>query len=373
MKKYLSCLLSVVLLTACEEELAIIDLNEEKQLSVNALIDVSQPVHRIYCDYVVGGKATPVSDAEVELSVNGQWVESLTPCDTLPGVYLSTCTLHSGDTVRLRVSTPTQYDEAWAEAIVPAPILVTEASADIEYQSFFQSESLPYYRSALSLQKQSSSDTYGRLLAGVRVTNVYGWVEMDFSNGEILSEQPDSLTCDSLYEVRVLDDLCLTQGKGYVENPENDMLGYNVVWQNHYHLFSDRYFEDNAYRMHYYTSRQSVSNLKFSLLDNDSHTIYNRNHPLYGCRYKVLKSSADGRFKTILYGKRCDVALFYQLYSIEASEYYYLQTLSSEMDLADTNMAYAKPRFLPQNVHHAFGFFAIENCTRGWITGCGEE
>ena len=368
MKKYLSSLLSVVLLSACEENLALINLDEKPQLSVNALIDASQPVHRIYCDCVSEGKATPLSDAVVELSVNDQWVETLTQCDTLPGVYLSTCSLQSGDTVRLKVSSPTFPEEAWAEAIVPAPFLVTEASADIEYQSFFQQMLLPYYRSSLSLQKQGSSDTYGRLLAGVRATNVYGLVEMDFSNGEILSELPDSITCDSLYEVRVLDDLCLTQGKGYVENPENDMLGYNVVWQNHYHLFSDQYFEDNAYQMHYYASKHSVYDLQFSLLEYDSPTIYNSQHPLYGCRYKVLKASSDGRFKTILYGKRCDLALFYQSYSIDASEYYYLQTLSSEIDLADTNMAYAKPRFLPQNVHNALGFFAIENCTRGWIT-----
>ena len=350
----------------CEENLDTITIQEEPQLCVNALWDNTTPTHRIYCSCISQGESTPVQDAVIEISVNGQLVETLDhPSDQEPGVYLSTCTMQTGDTLLLRAVSPAFPQGVWAEAIVPQPFVVTEASAEIEYQSFHNDIASPYYQTALSLQKQSPTAYYGRLLSSIHSTQVYGRLTMDFSTGDILEEFSDTLVTDSVFEVKVLDDLCLTQGKGYVENPEDDMLGYNPVWQNHYHLFTDKYFSGDTYLMHYYVSCDASG---FSLLPYGSSTILNRNHPLYGHRYKVLSVSADGHIKTILYDKECIVNLFYEVHSISSSEYYYLQTLSAERDLTDTNMAYSKPRFIPQNVHNGLGFFAIENVTRGRIS-----
>lgn len=359
--------LSCLALSGCEEKLDTLIIQAEPQLSVNALWDASEPTHRIYCSCVSRCEATPVEDAVIEISVNNQLIETVEHAEEdAPELYLATCPLRSGDRVRLKVTCPAFPQGVWAETVVPEPFVVPKAKAEVEYQSFYKQEAEPYHKATLSLEKRGEVASYGRILSGIWATYVYGKVVMDFADGTILEELADTLETDSVFEVKVLDDLCLTDGKGYVENSEDDMLGFNPVWQNHYHLFTDKYFSDGAYRMHYYVSQSRKPG--FSLLSDDSHTINSRNHPLYGRRYTVLSASDDGRIKTILYSKAEEYALFYEVHSLTEAEYYYLQTLSTERDLADTNMAYTKPLFLTQNVQGGLGFFAIESVVRGRIS-----
>lgn len=64
-----------------------------------------------------------LSDASVEVSINGRHVETLTPRANIQGrvTYPSTVRPQSGDTVRLRAVCK-GYDDALAEVIVPQPV-----------------------------------------------------------------------------------------------------------------------------------------------------------------------------------------------------------------------------------------------------------
>lgn len=369
-KVFIFTLLSLCLWCGCTETLDY--LVPDSQVCVNAIMDATSGYNKIYCTRLDGGKSWPMENVSLQLYRNGELVETiLHAADDEPGVFISNATFQPGDSVRIEVNCPEANKLIYAETQVPFPVQITGADTLSLVQTFNDSRTEARCRIQLDLRKTDPRPTYYRLMSGFQIRHQLSVAECDYETGTLIAER-DSISQKRTYLVDILDDLALTDGKGYVESERNDVLGYVTIYKNKFRIFSDLFFSQNRYQLTYYTVPY-LYHLTPAELASSSFIMQDPNHFLYGKSYKILGFSADGTHQFLLYSKGYNAKLFYDVISISADEYHYLKGISVDDSTGDQNEPFMNPIVLPYNVHNAIGIFAIEYSAHGEIKNGGVE
>jgi len=361
-------ILSIIILllyfiSGCKEEMDLISPSD--QICINALLNAQSGDNNIYCNYITDGKVYPVDDANICLYCNDNLIETIDTQSNQPGIYHSISKFNTGDLVRIEIRRPSTEEVIWAEIDVPSPVTVEKTDTLSVTQTFSDGLSRACCRMQLQLIKENGTENYYRLMSGFQKEFLYGIAEVDYETGRLIAER-DTMVHFRIFQVDILNDLALTDGKGYVESERNDMLGYVVIYKNLYKIFTDRFFSNDEYLLSYYTaSYRNWENQ--SLLPQNAPTMTDSTHYLYGKQYKVLSLTEDGRHQVMLYCKNQKASLFYDVISISPDEYYYLQALNINACTDEHNEPFMNPIVLPQNFHHANGIFSIEWHTKGEI------
>ncbi len=130
MKKLYILLAIITLATACKED---IPLNADSTVGVlcaNGIIYSDSDSNYLLITETGMDKARELNTALVELTVNGELVEEISVCDTIPGRYNIKTILHDGDQVRFDIHNLDKH--AYFEGVMPKKVENLEVSYDIE-------------------------------------------------------------------------------------------------------------------------------------------------------------------------------------------------------------------------------------------------
>ena len=343
-----------VALTACETELPL-DVEEmDDILCMNGFLTAESDSNFVYITTTGKQKYKNVQNAEVQLTINGETVETVNKPDEYSGRYRLTTKFNAGDNVRIDVNCNGKH--IWAEEVAPEKIDDLSAkinTSKIEYEHvenfWYDTES---YRADYTINfsdKENQTDYY-RLLIGskVNVHETYNFVEYVYD--EETWDLADSVVTfhDSTFYHNNVPDInygyenepILTDGESKDNSSNNnsmtsddlDLFIMMLETKNKYRIFDDRRFENSTATIHVYNT---ISPLNYRHAYGFSDYIYTVD---YQAIVRVLK--------------------------ISASYYYYLQAINiMQAEGYDDMSELSGPIKLPSNVNNGGGNIAIATPT----------
>lgn len=330
MKTYPVCLLFAVLLAiSCENEIPFNLKENPPKLVMNALIDAESRDNCLYLSLTGQTQTSPVTDATVEVRINGQLRETVhaqpeSSTNYFPNRYVITSAFSAGDVVRIDVLTPDGNYHAWAEETVPYPIHAIERVDTMSrYLSRYNyTERQLQYK--ITFADRPDEPNFYRLVLETRTTS-----QQRAESGR------DTTATYRYYSLINYEDVVLADGNPSTTEDRDNGIFDKV--ENKYSTFDDSRFANASYTM----------------------TVYNRPFPDYGYY------NPDSVFHV-----KTDVTV--RLLSITKDEYYYLNALSTiDSDGYDDHIN--EPVRLPGNVNGGLGIVGFSTERRYKIDICDED
>ena len=307
---YICLLLAAFSLISCENELSFNFRENPPKLVMNAFINADSLNNVLFLNLTGRKQAAHVTDATVEIRVNGQLRESLRPLPSQPEQYDPQCRFNitgsfaPGDVVRIDATTDDGEHHAWAEVIVPQRLNPIENidTATIPLSEYGYTRD--YLRYKITFHDRLGEKNYYRIIVDKQTTATNDFNTVLLHNYKFISRE----------------DVVLTDGQPTTEDDEDN--GIFSTARNIYGVFDDSRFKDASYTM----------------------TVYNL----------PIQEDYSGHLKEV----RMDV--FVRLLSITETEYYYLKALNIvESDAYDETLN--EPIKYPSNVHGGSGIIGISS------------
>ncbi|MCQ2974799.1 MAG: DUF4249 domain-containing protein [Bacteroidales bacterium] len=374
---YMVVLLSFTIIS-CEETIEELDFSDESKMFVYGILNNYDSVNYVFCYSVRNNKLTSIEDAQINLYINGVLSETTDNCvhDSNNKVvyYKILSKFNSGDKVRIEVSSPSINSSVWAESEVPQPIDITQVDtlqSFIPYDDYF----ISHYKVNLNLYSPEKIGNY-RINSGLEMNFCLGYANIDENTMEIISER-DSIVIVKYNSVKIKDDLALTDGKGFVQNEDDDAIGMDVYYYNHFRIIPGTYFNNNQYNVSYYVKIDgywSYDPILKSAYQYGGEASWQKNrYWRYIYKSVYIEDEYFGGYyydditNYVLYKKEYTYNIFYQVFSMSDEEYTYLRNRSNQIDIDWSASELVEPISLKGNINGGLGIFAIENVTEGKI------
>lgn len=304
-------LLFTVLFTACTNELPFDVKANPPKLVMNALMNADSLTNYVYLSLTGKDKIGKVTDASIEIRINGELKETLRPVinyeNDIQCKFVVKSRFHPGDEVRIDAYTDDKQYHAWAETIVPHPIDKIEQidTATVVLKTLYNTTACLKFKIKMSDRKNEKN--FYRLIVETQntiTTNLQGRLETRYyTNQKIVTRE----------------DVVLTDGKPSTVDDEENGLFASV--ENKYGVFNDTRFKDASHTFTVYSLPSDVSLL-----------------------FKIHQ--------------KIDIAV--RILSITEKEYYYLKALNLfQSDNYDPKMS--EPIKFPSNVQGGTGIVSISS------------
>lgn len=311
MKTYSLYLTAIValLLCGCNNEIPFNLQENPPKLVMNALIHAENPVNYLYLSMTGQTKPTYVTDATVEVRINGQLTETVhaEPVSEMgySNQYRLTSHFNPGDQVRIDAVTADGRHHAWAEDVVPQPIGSIERVDTATKQVARYNESVKMMQYKITFKDRPDEKNYYRLMLETHTVE-----QQKTESGK------DSTVFQLSYNCLNREDVVLTDGRP-ITSEEADNAFFDVI-ENKYNVFDDSRFTNSAYTMTVY----NWASMNYS---------WNQN--------KVFHAKED---------------VIIRILSITEAEYYYLKVLNAvDSDAFDETIN--EPIRFPSNVNGGIG------------------
>lgn len=242
-------LLFAILLGSCENEIPFNKEANPPKLVMNALINADSINNILYLNKTGQNMISDVTDASVEIRVNGVQVETPRALPVRTGEdfistqkrFLITTKFHPGDKVRIDARTGDGAYHAWAEVTVPQPPMPIEqvdtATALVnEYDNYYTNR----LRYRITFSDRPNETNYYRLILDRRST-VYATITSPSARDTVLTMQN--------FKMLAREDMVLTDGRPSLSGNDNDMFEQP---ENIYGVFDDSRFSGQSYTMTVY-------------------------------------------------------------------------------------------------------------------------
>lgn len=252
-KKYICQLplLLMLLLSSCENEIPFNKEANPPKLVINALINADSINNILYLNKTGQSVISNVTDASVEIRVNGVPVETPQALPIRAGEdfislqkrFLITTKFRPGDKVRIDAWTGDGEYHAWAEVTVPQPPMPIErvdtATALVnEYDSYYTNR----LRYRITFSDRPNEANYYRLILDQRST-IYATITSPSIRDTVLTWQN--------FKMLAREDMVLTDGHPTLSGNDNDLFEQA---ENIYGVFDDNRFAGQSYTMTVYPS-----------------------------------------------------------------------------------------------------------------------
>lgn len=312
---YLTALLAI-LLCGCNNDLPFNLKENPPKLVMNALIHTEYPDNCLYLSLTGQLHPTAVTDATVEVRINGQLTETVyatPPSDKLyhRNQYAITSTFKPGDVVRIDAMTADGKHHAWAEDVIPQPIeSIEKVDTTTRYIAKYNSIS-KYLQYKITFKDRPNERNYYRLV-----------VEEHIVEQRLTEENKDTTETYLSYDIMNQEDVVLTDGQP-TTNADADNGLFDVV-ENIYNVFDDSRFTNTSYTM----------------------TVYNQANAGYNWNWnKVFHAKKEVTIRIL---------------SITEAEYYYLKSLNTlDSDAYDESIG--EPIRFPSNVNGGTGIVGFSS------------
>lgn len=322
MQTYRLLLLSLlaVLISACENEIPFNLKDNPPKLIMNALINADSPDNTLFLNMTGRDQVGYVSEATVEVRVNGVLTETAQPIPKSPGHSLQnrfriTTAFHPGDLVRIDAITTDGKHHAWAEVSVPHSIAIQQ----VDTLTVKRSDNNGFYppngelRYKVTFKDRPNEKNFYRLVLEQTLTYCAHLHEAD----------KDTTLIQKQYSMNSNEDIVLTDGRPGNSNSDGEIFEQT---DNIYGVFDDTRFTNSEYTMTVFTSK-------------------------YNWLY-VYESTPKW--------SKIDVAV--RLLSISETEYYYLKALNLiDSGIYDETMT--EPIKFASNVNGGLGLVSISTET----------
>ena len=321
---YLTALLAL-LLCGCNNEIPFNLQENPPKLVINALIHAENPENYLYLSLTGQTKPTYVTDATVEVRINGQLAETVhaqpVSGNSFPNQYRLTSRFNPGDLVRIDAITADGKHHAWAEDVVPQPIDIIERVDTVTKQIARYNAFVKMMQYKITFKDRPNEKNYYRLVLETRT------VEQ-----RITESGKDTTAITLSHNLLNREDVVLTDGRPMTSEEADNGL-FDVI-ENRYNVFDDSRFTNNTYTM----------------------TVYNQKPLDYSWNWnKVVHAKADVTIRIV---------------SITEAEYYYLKVLNAlDSDAFDESVN--EPIRFPSNVNGGIGIVGFST-ERSYLQPIGE-
>lgn len=362
---YLLYIVTIVLTTACENEIPYNSENRQPQLIMNALLDTGKKTNEVFLHLSEGNSIGRLNEATLTLFVNGRVAETpraLSPEEIIGSPesgtpiyhyiphkqFHLTTPLHPGDNIRLEATAENGQYRVSAEVTVPHPVESLYVDTCLAYLHGGNGEEL-YRQYKITLQDRSGEKNHYRLdienLFEYRcqyreyIKDENGNPVLDESSGEWLYVEKESIFNQSIGWIINREDVILTDGKPGSSDDEEDTLFPTI--DNAYNIFTDNRFSNASATLKVYTPHY-----------NDYYPMVDGYYPFQN--YYPGEEYEMPKFDLIYYKH----TIFVRLLTLTESEYRYLQALNYLND-DDYSEALMEPVSLPNNVKGGLGFVGV--------------
>ena len=305
---YIYLLFAAFSLVSCEHELSFNFQENPPKLVMNALINADSLNNVLYLNLTGRKQVAHLTDATVEVRVNGKLRETLRPLPPSRENPDPLCRFNisgkfaPGDVVRIDASTDDGEHHAWAEVTVPQRLAPIEKIDTMTIPLNEYGYTRDYLRYKITFRDRPGEKNYYRIIMDKQTTATNDFNTVLLHNYKFISRE----------------DVVLTDGQPSTGSDNNNSVFETA--RNIYGVFDDSRFKDSSYTM----------------------TVYNL----------PIQEDYSGYLKEI----RMDV--FVRLLSITETEYYYLKALNIiDSDVYDETLN--EPIKYPSNVHNGTGIIGI--------------
>lgn len=315
MRKIIIGLIAALLaITACENEIEVIEADNSPVIILNGLIDASSHTHHVHLSEGRGKRVTSLYGAKVRCYVNGEYVSDGTTDNynnVLSAPYLFEADLKTGDVLRIETD-----KGVWAEAIVPKAPVVTKVDTEVIDPAGFEDEGSIKFRISFN-DIPGKESFYMADIESSKTRSFQGYAEdeTDFS-GHYLESDNDPL----LNEGRSEDG----------ENVIDDLIGI-LFGRNEYNIFSDNTFADGSYTLR---TKVSYWYLRDALLT----------YKPSGYPYDYAYSESTARLK---------------VFGLDKTTFRYIKSVNASWTLG--SYLITTPVILPTNVNGGLGYLGAMN------------
>lgn len=239
--------------SSCENEIPFNKNENPPKLVMNALINADSINNMLYLNMTGQSAITHVTNATVEIRVNGNLVERPQVAPIVNGEFINvqkrfliTTKFHPGETVRIDAQTDDGAYHAWAELIVPQPPAAIQKVDTItarisDYENHFTN--LLRYR--ITFSDSPGEKNYYRLVLERQAT-LYARIYEDWHHyrDTVLTRQNTKMISR--------EDIVLTDG--HPSMSEDDNNGLYEYADNIYGVFDDSRFAGQSYTMTVYAT-----------------------------------------------------------------------------------------------------------------------
>lgn len=320
MKKFLLVILSLCL--SCTNEIAFDLSNEPATLIVNALLFSDESENKITLALTGYKRVAYITDARVDIVVNGELKESITKPtyhqkepNSSPGDYITHLHFAPGDRVKIEATTSDKKHHAWAEVIVPAPVYMEQIDTTTSIINTAFNESLKYIHFKLTFLDDTTKKNYYRVEVE-RVQTVFAVSKRTGCDTTLIIKTSETLLHN--------EDIVLTDGK---PTPINGSSIFDSP-ENRYGVFDDSRIHAN------YTMSISAQYFPY---------------------WQEIYYGVHEQLKEV---KKVDMKLDISLHGITESEYFYLRALNF-IDSEINDSPFAEPIKLPSNVSGGIGVVGV--------------
>lgn len=311
---YLTAILAFIL-CGCDNEIPFNLQENPPKLVMNALIHAEDAENYLYLSLTGQTKPTYVTDATVEVRIDGQLTETVhaQPVSEMgySNQYRLTSRFHPGARVRIDAVTADGKHHAWAEDVVPQRIGTIERVDTVTKQINRYSQSAKMMQYKITFKDRPNEKNYYRLMLETHTVE-----QQRMENGK------DTTVIQLSYSLQNREDVVLTDGHP-MTSEEADNSFFDVI-ENKYNVFDDSRFTNSAYTMTVYN---------WASMD------YNWNW------YKVVHAKKDVTVRIL---------------SITEAEYYYLKVLNAvDSDAFDETIN--EPIRFPSNVNGGIGIVGFSS------------
>lgn len=307
---------ALLTLSACENEIEIIEADNEEMVILNGLLDASSKTHHVHLSVGSGKRVSSLYNAQVKCYVNGKYVSDGKPDQyglSLSAPYLFEAEIKEGDVVRIETDKGVS-----AETVVPKAPVVTKVDT-------------------LVIAPGNVSED-GEIKFRITFDDIPG--EESFYMADIESDFTISFPGDNDFKEEYHDEHFLESDKdpllddGASSGDEDSLLNELIellFGGNEYNVFSDNSFADKSYTI--------KAKVPYGYLRRD----YLTYHPFdWPCEYAFNESVAK-----------------FKVFGMDKTTFRYIKSMSSAWTLG--SYVITSPVILPTNVEGGIGYVGAMN------------
>lgn len=328
MNKYIHIIIAVLFMVSCENEIPFDVKSNPPKLVVNALFESGKDENEIVLALTGKNNATFVTDASINIYVNGELKDQLTEASTITKpngnryvAYVTKIGFAPNDIVKIEVKTKDNKHTAWAEVASPKPIDIDKITSTVVTKDSGIDANNDYLRVRTTFTDDGKQDNYYRIA-------MFFDIEIETRSTTTYN---DTIIYQTLTQsLLVNEDVVLTDG-----NPttDNDDMGLITPTQNYYGVFDNsringQYTMTTSMQIPYYAFGYSFDN-------------YGWIRPDWYANIKRIKVNA--RVK---------------LLSISKMQYLYLKALNI-YDSVEDDFILSSPIKFPSNIEGGTGIFGL--------------
>jgi len=335
----------VLLLTSCKNEIPFDVKDNTPKLILNALFDSEKAENDVILALTGREKITYVSDAVVDIYLNGELREQITsplrypddndqnpPIYTIGGsygTYRTKLKFSPDDVIRIEARTNDDVHQAWAEVVVPEPIAIEKIdTSTVKKATMWYTDT--YLRIRTTFNDNGQGKNYYRIVLEKNMTLLE---RSQFTGNDTIIKYAWIETPD------IREDVVLTDGRPSI-NDEDDDLGIIAPITNIYSVF------DNSRINGAYTMTTSIPHYEYGY-NTGGYGGYGGSGPYWPDWENVSLLSIDVKVR---------------LRSISHMEFLYLKALNI-YDSGDFDDYFNLPVKFPSNVNGGIGVFGVSTET----------